>query len=87
MEDSAFDPATLTIKVGQAVVWSFYDVGPHTVTADDDAFSSGPVSGTGNARAPTTFAPPVYMHTFDRAGTFGYHCSIHPQEKGTIIVQ
>ncbi|HTZ41834.1 MAG TPA: plastocyanin/azurin family copper-binding protein [Candidatus Omnitrophota bacterium] len=29
----------------------------------------------------------TYSHTFAAAGTYSYHCSIHPSMKGTIIVQ
>ena len=74
----AFMPAAVTIKAGQTVQWTFHDVNPHTVTADDASFSS-PQSGlTGNA---------TFRHTFATAGTFAYHCAIHPQMKATVVVQ
>lgn len=74
----AFMPASLSIKAGQTVQWTFQDANPHTVTADDGSFSS-PQSGlTGNA---------TYRHTFATAGTFAYHCAIHPQMKATVVVQ
>lgn len=74
----AFMPASVVITAGQTVQWTFQDVNPHTVTADDASFSS-PASGlTGNA---------TYRHTFAAEGTFAYHCAIHPQMKATVVVQ
>jgi plastocyanin len=72
----AFNPARLTVKAGQDVVWSWDDGGvTHTATADDGSFDSGRMtSGT-------------YRHTFDHPGEFRYHCQIHPQQMmGTVVV-
>lgn len=38
--------------------------------------SSGNIAGSGN-----------YPHTFNTAGIFGYHCSIHPSMVGSVTVQ
>lgn len=72
----AFNPATLTVSVGTTVTWTNSDSTTHTITSDTGAFDSGnvPVGQT-------------YTHTFGQAGTFSYHCSIHTNMKGTIIVQ
>lgn len=74
----AFTPATVTISVGQTVEWVFKDANPHTVTADDMSFSSV-ASGLANGQ--------TYSHTFTKAGTYPYHCAIHPQMHGTVIVK
>ena len=74
----AFSPAAVSIKAGQTVQWTFKDANPHTVTADDNSFTSSPAGLTGNA---------TYRHTFTTAGTYAYHCAIHPQMKATITVQ
>ncbi|MFL5680937.1 MAG: cupredoxin family copper-binding protein [Chloroflexota bacterium] len=71
----AFNPATLSAKVGDAVTWTNQDSVPHTVTFDDKSADSG------NLAQGATF-----NHTFDKAGTFAYHCSIHPQMTGTVTV-
>jgi plastocyanin len=73
----AFSPATLTISVGDSVIWTNGDSVSHTVTSDSgNELSSSPL---GNGQ--------TYSHTFATAGTFSYHCSIHPMMKGTIVVQ
>lgn len=74
----AFTPPTVTISAGQSVEWIFQDANPHTVTADDDSFSS-PKTGLANAK--------TFSHTFATAGTYKYHCYIHPQMLGTVVVQ
>jgi plastocyanin len=47
----------------------------HNITADDDSFASGVLSPGQSFEA-----------TFTAAGTYHYHCSIHPAMKGTVIV-
>jgi plastocyanin len=47
----------------------------HNITADDASFSSG------NLAPGATFE-----RTFTVAGTYAYHCSIHPTMKGTVTV-
>lgn len=72
-----FTPVTVTVAPGQAVEWVFQDVNPHTVTADDNSFTS---VQTGLTKGQS------YSHSFGQAGTYGYHCFIHPQMKATVIV-
>ncbi len=74
--DFSFQPAALTVPVGTKVTWTNNDSTGHTVTADDGSFTSDRL-GSG-----TTFS-----QTFAKAGTFAYHCSIHPGMKATVTVQ
>jgi plastocyanin len=74
----AFTPPSVTASVGQTVAWVFQDTNPHTVTADDDSFTS-PKGGLAKGK--------TYSHTFDKAGTYTYHCFIHPQMLGTVVVR
>ncbi|HEY5530671.1 MAG TPA: cupredoxin family copper-binding protein [Candidatus Anoxymicrobiaceae bacterium] len=74
IKDLAFNPGALTIKVGDTVSWMNNDSTAHTVTAT--GFDSG-VLQPGSE----------FKHTFTAAGTFDYHCSIHPSMTGTIVVQ
>ena len=77
----AFIPATLTIKAGTTVTWTNNTAVGHTVTSDDGkSFDSGmanPIAAQGG----------TFSFTFTKAGTFAYHCEIHPFMKATIIVQ
>jgi plastocyanin len=76
IDNFMFMPATVTFPVGTTVTWKFSDSTQHTVTANDNSFSSPPMAGG------QTFA-----HTFGAAGTVAYHCSIHPFMTGTIVVR
>ena len=77
----AFSPATLTIKAGTTVTWKNNTAVGHTVTSDDGKTFD---SGTSN---PITAQGGTFSFTFTTAGTFAYHCEIHPFMKATIIVQ
>ena len=77
----AFSPATLTIKAGTTVTWKNATAVGHTVTSDDGkSFDSGMAN-------PIAAQSGTFSFTFATAGTFAYHCSIHPFMKATIIVQ
>ncbi len=75
IKNFAFDPPTITIKVGMTVVWTNQDSATHSITSDTGIWDSG-----GIAQGAT------YSRVFDTAGTFTYKCGIHPTMKGTIIV-
>ena len=70
----AFNPASATVSSGGTVTWTNTDSTAHTVT-----FDSGPDCGN-LANGATKTA------TFSQAGTFPYHCTIHPNMKGTVTV-
>ena len=76
-----FNPTTITITVGTTVTWTNTTGAPHTVTSDDgtsfDSNINTPISANGG----------MFSFTFTKAGTFAYHCQIHPFMKATIIVQ
>lgn len=77
----AFSPATLTIKAGTTVTWKNTTAVSHTVTSDDGkSFDSGMAN-------PIAAQSGTFSFTFTTAGTFAYHCAIHPFMKATIIVQ
>ena len=75
--DMSFSPTTLTVKAGTTVTWTNNDGMVHTVTADDASFDSGNIAMTGGK----------YSKVFSTAGTYTYHCTIHPTMKGTIVVK
>jgi plastocyanin len=77
MKDIKFNPGTVTIKPGGKVTWTNDDSVGHDVTGDD--FKSGdPGAIEGGS---------TYSHTFQKAGTYDYVCSVHPGMKGTVKVK
>ena len=76
-ERYSFQPATLSIKMGTQVEWLNTSDAPHTVTSD----AAGDFNSTSNITQNQTF-----KFTFTKAGTFPYHCNIHPYMKATITV-
>ena len=86
----AFDPKEVRVKAGQTVTWiggddithvlveGTYDVGPdglRTKESDDKAFS-----------LKLTKKGQQVSHTYDKAGTFTYFCTIHHGMNGTVVV-
>src|SRR5215213_4393626 len=75
IKDFAFNPPNATVAPGTTVTWVNNDQAPHTATADDGAFDSG------------TLQPgQSFSFTFDEAGTYAYHCNIHPDMTATVTV-
>jgi plastocyanin len=74
--DFSFSPSTVTVNVGDTVTWTNSDQAPHTATANDGSFNTGSISNGSSDSV-----------TFDTAGTFPYHCTIHPTMSGTVVVQ
>jgi plastocyanin len=75
VQDFSFGPQTVTVAVGGVVTWTNLGQTNHTVT-----FDGGPDCGQ---LAPSA----TVSRTFDAAGSFAYHCAIHPSMKGTVVVQ
>ena len=72
----AFSPQSITISVGDTVTWTNSDAQNHTATANDGSFDTGIVS-SGSPKSVT----------FSTAGTFAYHCKIHPSMTATVVVE
>jgi plastocyanin len=75
IENFAFTPPTLTVKLGTTVAFENDDDIPHLVVANDASFRSKALD-TGD----------TYAFTFTKAGDFPYFCGLHPHMQGTIIV-
>jgi len=75
IEGFAFSPADITASVGQTVTFTNGDSAPHTATLDDGSCTT-PNIGNG--------ASDGLM--FTAAGTYPFHCNVHPNMKGTITV-
>jgi plastocyanin len=73
----AFNPEVVTIPKGATVIWTNLDSASHTVVSDSgNEIVSDPIP-KGQS----------YAHTFNTAGTYSYHCGVHPSMVGTIIVE
>lgn len=72
----AFSPAAITIPKGSQVVWVNGSDASHTVTSSGGFASSGLIGQRQSFSA-----------TFPNAGTFAYHCTVHPYMMGTVIVK
>jgi plastocyanin len=73
--DFEFAPAAVTVQAGGKVTWLNQDSATHTATLDDGSFSSGDLA-VGKLKS----------ESFKDAGTYAYHCEIHPEMTGTVEV-
>jgi plastocyanin len=72
----AFMPDDLETTVGTTVTWTNTDSVAHTSTSNGSGWNSG------------TIAPgQAFSFTFQTAGTFAYHCAIHPGMVGSVVVR
>lgn len=76
IKNFAFNPSTITIKVGDTVRWTNKDSVAHTATANDGSFDTGYLS-YGQSKS----------ITFSKSGTYDYYCIPHPWMKGKVIVE
>jgi amicyanin len=74
----AFNPASLSINVGDTVTWTNMDSAPHTVNS-----SSGPEKFD----SPSLQKGQSWSFTFSKAGAYSYYCAIHPDMKGSVTVK
>jgi plastocyanin len=71
-----FNPASSTVKVGDVVEWDNSSGVAHNVTFD--AYSS--------ITSDNLSSGDTYQVKFTKAGTYQYHCTIHPGMDGTLTV-
>lgn len=70
-----YGPDPVRIQVGGKVIWQNDDPVPHTATAEDGSFDTGPIEHG-----------KLKPETFKQAGTYRYVCEIHPWMHGTVEV-
>ena len=74
LKDNHFTPSTLKIKAGDAVRWVMKDSGRRHYVIEGE-----PGSTTSLFTSPYLSQPGKgWTYTFDRAGTYTYHCKEHP---------
>ena len=75
IRDHAFNPAQLNVAPGTTVRFVNNDTEPHTATADNGLFDTG------------VLEPGSSFDVFlDGSGTVTYHCELHPDMQGSIVV-
>jgi plastocyanin len=75
MQNTAFNPTTIQAKVGDVIGFTNKDSIQHTATLDDMSCTTGIVAGGATAAL-----------TFTAAGTYPFHCEIHPNMTGKIEI-
>ena len=76
IKNFAFDPASITVKVGSTVRWVNQDSVPHRIVFADKSISSVLLAASQSA-----------SQKFDQPGIYNYICSIHTDMHGTVIVK
>src|SRR4029453_17095772 len=74
IQNFAFGPSNVTVKVGDKITWTNDDDAPHTVTGGE--------LDSGNLAKGASFT-----FTADKPGPISYICAIPPTMKGTLTVQ
>ena len=75
IRDHTFNPAQLNVAPGTTVRFVNNDTEPHTATADNGAFDTGVLQ--------PGYSSEVFL---DGSGTVPYHCELHPDMQGSIVV-
>jgi plastocyanin len=74
IRNNTFNPAQLNVAPGTTVTFVNNDNVPHTATSDTKLF---------DLEIPPGSSYPVVL---EGEGTVPYHCELHPEMKGTIVV-
>jgi plastocyanin len=76
MQNIAFDPKDVTVKVGQKVTWTNEDTVDHNVTSQSGETIKSDNFGKGG----------TFSFTPKKAGKISYVCTIHPGMTATLTV-
>jgi plastocyanin len=76
MSNIAFGPDSIIVSVGTYITWQNNDGVNHTATSDTGLWDTGIISPGASKSV-----------TFNAAGTFPYHCTVHSMMTATVIVR
>jgi plastocyanin len=82
IQNFAFNPTSITVPKGTTVTWVNQDSTNHEIVNDAQGTTAQGALFTSNSLSKGA----SYSFKFDNAGTYPYHCSIHPSMKATVIV-
>jgi len=87
IQDFAYSATSLSVSAGTTVRWTNDGPSSHTVTSDTPGqFASGTLSGPVPDGYGGMTSGASYTHTFATQGSFAYHCALHAQMTGTVVV-
>jgi plastocyanin len=75
IDNFAFTPDTIQVKVGSTITFTNHDDIPHSVVASDGSFHSKALD-----------TDQSFTLTPTKAGDLAYFCGLHPHMKGKIVV-
>ncbi len=76
IKDFKYSPQPVQAKVGDVVAWKNDDSAPHSATMDSGACDTETIAVGATA-----------MLVFTAAGTYTYHCAIHPGQMKDVTVE
>jgi plastocyanin len=76
IDNFAFTPGVITVKVGTEVTWINHDDIPHTVDSTQGKFKSAALD-TDN----------TFQFRFTEPGEYPFYCRMHPKMTGKVVVQ
>lgn len=82
IEGFAFSPEEITIKKGTKVTWTNKDAAAHQIAANPHPLHTSLPELT----SPILAQRESYSFIFQKTGTIGYHCHLHPSMRGTITI-
>jgi plastocyanin len=71
-----FIPESLSVKAGDTIKWINKDIAPHTATADDMSFDTGPLKQNESKSV-----------TVSSDQTISYSCRFHPSMKAKLMFE
>lgn len=74
--DFGFNPSSVTVAQGTTVKWTQMDTGVQHTSTSNQAFWGSARMNPGQS----------FSLAFPNAGTFGYHCAVHPDMTGAVHV-
>lgn len=78
IDNFTFTPQRLVIAPGTRVTWTNRDDIPHTVTSRENP---------AERRSPPLDTGDTFSLVFDKPGTYGFFCSLHPHMQSEVVVQ
>jgi plastocyanin len=71
-----YAPESITVELGDTVVWRNQDIVPHTATAKAKGLDTGSIGANTSGQ-----------YVAKAKGTYTYDCTFHPTMKGTLVVR